>query len=186
MTRSSDVVNLDVEVVYNCNKFSVTVGPDLRAAKWRAGLFVMYVSGSEEFTVERSDGTSSCGFLLFPSENYMLTPPDGNGPGSANNWGSFQPATGVGGQNVMTVIRGNTRAYFNYFERVALDGGARTGPPIVYNLREPLYVSENGLICNDPPAELAQVGIADPVQVGMVAAPPSSRNLNRLVVDYNL
>lgn len=144
-----------------------------------------YVTANEDFVVERSDGNLACGFLLFPSENYAYTPPYGVGPGSDQNWTSYQPATGVGGQNVMTVIA-DGRAFFRVFETVALAGGVRAGGPITYALNDTLYVSENGLLCNDSTVELALAGVVTPVKVGIVSAVPSIRNDNRLGVDVRL
>lgn len=178
--------SLDVDLQYPGLRLPVTVGPTLRASLWRGGTFVTYVASPEgDFVVERSDGNSACGFLLFPSENYAYTPPYGIGPGSDQNWTSFQPATGVGGQNVMTIIADNTRAFFRVFETVALAGGVRAGGPITYALMDNLYVSENGLLCNDPPVQLALAGVATPVLIGIVSAVPSARNDNRLCVDIH-
>jgi len=176
---------LDVDLQFPGLRFSVTVGPILRANLWRGGTFVYYVTANEDFVVERSDGNLACGFLLFPSENYAYTPPYGVGPGSDQNWTSYQPATGVGGQNVMTVIA-DGRAFFRVFETVALAGGVRAGGPITYALNDTLYVSENGLLCNDSTVELALAGVVTPVKVGIVSAVPSIRNDNRLGVDVRL
>ena len=163
------------------------MGPLLRASLWRGGTFVTYVTSIEgDFVVEKSDGNTTCGFLLFPSENYAYTPPYSTGVGSDQNWTSYQPATGVGGQNVMTLVRDSTRAFFRVFETVALVGGIRAGGPITYSLMNTLYVSENGILCNDPPAELAMAGVTTPNAVGWVAAVPAPRNDNRLGVDVNL
>jgi hypothetical protein len=176
----------DVELMYPGLRLPVTVGPILRGDLWRGGTFVTYTTSNEgDFVVEKSDGNTSCGFLLFPSENYFYTPPYGNGPGSDQNWTSFQPATGIGGQNVMTIIADNTRAFFRVFETIALAGGVRAGGPITYSLMDNLYVSENGLLCNDPPVQLALVGITTPVFIGIVSAVPATRNDNRLGVDVH-
>jgi hypothetical protein len=178
--------SLDVEMLYNGNRYTVIVGPELRATKWRGGQFVQYVSSPEgDFVVEKSGGNVSCGFLLFPSENYALTQ-YGFVPGSVNNWGSFQPATGQGGQNAMVVIQGNSRCLFRIFETVSLDGGTRTGAPITYALNDTVYISENGLLCNDSAVALAAAGVTSPVAVGKVCLPPSSSNDNRLGIDYVL
>ena len=186
MSTISGTSSLDVDLMYPGLRLPVTVGPLLRAALWRGGTFVQYVTSSEgDFVVEKSDGNAACGFLLFPSENYAYTPPYGVGPGSDQNWTSFQPATGVGGQNVMTIIADNTRAFFRVFETVALNGGTRSGGPITYNLMDNLYVSENGLLCNDSTAELALAGVTTPVLAGIVSAVPSARNDNRLGVDIH-
>jgi hypothetical protein len=186
MATVTGISDLDVELQYPGLRLPVTAGPNLRESKWRGGVFVAYVTAAEDFVVEVSDGNTACGFLLFASENYLpFTPPSGTGVGSPDNWTSFQPATGVGGQNVVTIIADNTRAFFRVFETVALAGGVRAGGPITYNLMDDLYVSENGLLCNDPPAQLALAGIATPVLVGIVSAVPLPRNDNRLGVDVH-
>lgn len=179
MSTITGHVDADVELMYSALRLPVTAGPILRSTKWRGGQFVFYVNSPEgDFVVEASDGNAVAGFLLFPSENY--TPLS---PGSNNNWTSYQPATGMGGQNVVTIITDGTRAFFKVFETVALNGGVRNGGAITYSLNEPLYVSENGLLCNDSTVELGLAGIADPIQVGIVSATPRARNQNRLGVD---
>lgn len=186
MANITGTSSLDVELMYPGLRLPVTVGPTLRGDLWRGGTFVTYITSNEgDFVVEKSDGNTTCGFLLFPSENYFYTPPYGNGPGSDQNWTSFQPATGIGGQNVMTIIADNTRAFFRVFETIALAGGVRAGGPITYSLMDNLYVSENGLLCNDPPVQLALVGITTPVLIGIVSAVPATRNDNRLGVDVH-
>ncbi len=174
---------LDVELMFPGDRFPVTVGPLLRAAGWRGGRFVMYVAGNDDFIVEASDGTAAAGFILFQSENYDLAPPYGTGPGSPENWIAQQPRHGIGGQNVMTMINGGTRAFFRVYETVALAGGTRTGGAIAYNLNDDLKVSENGLLCNDADGQLALVGIASPIVVGIVSAVPAALNANRLCMD---
>jgi len=178
----------DVELMYSGLRLPVTAGPTLRQTKWRGGLWVTYITSTEgEFVVEVSNGNASCGFLLFPSERY--TPLTGStfGPafGSNDNWTSYQPATYVGGQNVVTMIADNTRAFFKMFETRALSGGTRSGGPITYSLMDDVKVSENGLLCNDSNAALALAGVATPVVVGIVSAVPSTRNANRLGVDVH-
>lgn len=186
MSTVTGTTDLDVELQYPSLRLPVTVGPLLRSSLWRGGTFVTYITSTEgDFVVEKSDGNTTCGFLLFPSENYAYSPPYGTGPGSDQNWTSFQPATGVGGQNVMTIIADNTRAFFRVFETVALAGGVRAGGPITYALMDTLYVSENGLLCNDPPAQLALVGIVTPIAIGIVSAVPAPRNDNRLGMDMH-
>jgi hypothetical protein len=140
----------------------------------------MYVASTEgDFVVEVSDGSNVAGFLLSPSENYSSL------IGSNQNWTGQQPATGVGGQNVVTMISDNTRAFFKVFETVALVGGTRTGGAITYTEQDALYVSENGYLCNDSIVELIAAGVASPVEVGLVSAVPADRNGNRLGVDIH-
>jgi hypothetical protein len=175
----------DVEVLFRGDSVQVTVGPELRLTGWRGGLWVQYVTGPQDFTVEVSDGNATCGFILFQSENYELIPPWGTGPGSPDNYTGQQPrATFAPG--VVTALSGGCRAYFKMFETVALNAGTRSGGPITYNLNDRLYVSENGYLCNDDPTELALVGITEPQAVGIVSAVPASRNGNRLGVDTRL
>jgi hypothetical protein len=138
----------------------------------------MYATGARPFTVEASDGTAVAGFLLFSSEGA-----DPSTVGGPSEFVSYQPATGVGGQNTMTMVNGGTRAYFKTFETQRLVAGARTGAAIVYALNDALKISENGLLTNDSDVDLAAVGIANPTVVGMVSAVPSSLNGNRLAGD---
>lgn len=185
LTNSDPSAELDVTLMIGGDKFSVIAGPDLRASGWRGGQYVLYVTNPQgDFVVEKSDGTAAGGFLLFQSEDYQpFPPPYGTGPGSPQNYTSFQFTDGVGGQNVLTMVLGNCRAYFKIYETISLVGGVRNGPPIVYTLNDYLKVSENGLLCNDSDAELALAGIPLPVVVGMVSAVPSARNQFRLGLD---
>lgn len=183
MATITGETNLDVELMYKALRLPVSVGPILRSTGWRGGQWVTYINSDEgDFVVEASDGTSAAGFLLFPSEDYRLTPPYGSFDGSALNWTSTQPMQGVGGQNVITMISGNSRFFCKVFETEALDGGARTGGSITYMLNQSLKISENGLLCNDSNAQLALVGIASPIAIGGVAAIPLARNGYRLGV----
>ena len=179
----------DVSLQFPGDRFPVVVGPNLRSSGWRGGLFVQYVTGDYDFTVEVSDGNATAGFLLFASENYDLSIQGGaflggDGVGSAANFISGQPATHVGGQNVVTMVSGGTRSMFKVYETVALNGaGNRAGGAITYTLGESLKISENGLLCNDSNVNLAAAGVATPIVVGIVSAVPSSANNNRLGVD---
>ena len=178
----------DVELMFPGDRFPVIAGPILRANGWRGGVFVTYVTGNEPFTVELSDsgsvavgGNGCTGFLLFQSEDYDLSRPYGNGPWSPENFTSQQPREGVGGQNVVTLVNGGTRAYFRMFETVGRFAPI-VGAPITYTLGEALFVSENGLLCN-------RAGMAgtpfDPnfIEVGICSAIPSAANANRLCMD---
>lgn len=174
----------DVELQFHGDRMPVVVGPVLRASRWRGGLWVMYVtSTTSDFTVEVSDGNEVAGFLLFPSENYTYALVGGDGVGSNANYTGGQPATGVGGQNVVTMCNGGTRAFFKVYETVALAGGTRSGGAITYALHDSLKISENGLLCNDSDVELALAGVTTPVIVGIVSAVPATRNGSRLGVD---
>jgi hypothetical protein len=173
----------DVELFFPGDRFPVVAGATLRSTGWRGGLWVMYATGDSDFTVEVSDGNSAAGFLLFASEDYSIIRPNGTGPGSPENWVSHQFLSGVGGQNVATMVNGGTRAFFKVYETVALSGGARTGGAITYTLGESLKVSENGLLCNDSDGELSTAGVTTPIVVGIVSAIPSSGNGDRLAMD---
>ena len=174
----------DVELMFPGDRFPVIAGPTLRANGWRGGIFVQYVAGTSDFTVEISDGNAATGFMLFQSENYDLTPPDGNGPGSPQNFLSQQFLNPTGGNNVVTIVNGGTRAFFRMFETVALNGaGARAGGAITYTLNEDLKISENGLLCNDSDVNLAAAGVTTPQVVGIVSAVPSTANGSRLCLD---
>lgn len=179
---ANDSEQHDVTTFSPGDRFSAICGPTMRRNKWRGGLWVMYVDSPEgDYVVEVSDGTASCGFMLFPSENYHIM-----GLGSNANWTSGQPATGIGGQNVMTVVSGGLRTLFKTYETRRLVAGSRVGAAITYTLAYPgnvLKVSENGLLCNDSNADLATVGVTAPVVVGIVSAVPSERNSNRLGAD---
>jgi hypothetical protein len=175
MQSSDDSAKLDVELMFPGDRFPVNAGPTLRADRWRGGIWVMFVTGDQDFTVELSDGTAVAGFLLFSSE--YADPSTVGGP---SDFVSYQPATGVGGQNTMTMVNGGTRAFFKLYETRRLVAGARTGVPIVYILNDDLKISENGLLTNDSDVDLATVGIANPTVVGMVSAVPSTRNGDRL------
>lgn len=186
---SNDTEKLDVELFFPGDRFPVIVGPLLRANRWRGGQFVMYVASDEgDFAVEASDGTMAAGFILFQSENYDISYADGgflggDNVGSNANYLGHQPATGIGGQNVVTLINGGTRAFFKMYETRRLVAGQRTGAIIIYTLHDDLKVSENGFLTNDSDVDLATVGIANPIVVGIVSAVPAARNFNRLCMD---
>lgn len=189
ITNSDPSAELDVTLMIGGDKISVVVGPLLRQTKWRGGQYVMYVTDplGGQFVVEKSDGTATLGFILFQSENYLpATPPYGIGPGSPQNYTSFQYTEGVGGQNVVTAVFGNARAFFKVYETRQLVGGVRNGPPAVYHLNDYLKISENGLLCNDSDVELALAGIPDPVVVGICSVVPSARSQFRLGIDQRL
>lgn len=180
----------DVDLMFPGDRFPVIAGPDLLASGWRGGIFVQYVAGGEDFTVEVSDGNAVAGFILFQSERYepLIPGSDGVSPnqvvGSPENWISRQFRAGQGGQNVATMVSGGTRAFFKVFETEALTGGGtRTGGPITYSPNDPLKVSENGLLCNDSDVNLAAAGVTTPSVVGIVSAVPSDQNGGRLCMD---
>ena len=86
----------------------------------------------------------------------------------------------------MTMIIDGVRAFFRVFETVALVGGVRAGGPITYSVMDRLFISENGLLCNDSTVELALAGVVTPNLVGIVSAVPSLRNDHRLGADIRI
>jgi hypothetical protein len=172
-----NVVNEDITVIRNGDKYRITVGPILRRSKWKAGIFVKYVedeTATDEYTVERSDGVDVAGFLLYGSEDY--TDPQIS---NYRNYTSYQNAgflANANGSAVLTLISGGGRFLFSEFETISLDaGGVRQGPPIVYRLNEKLKISENGLLCNDPDDRLLlATGGDETVVIGNVCKIPSS------------
>ena len=180
----------DVELMFPGDRFPVTVGSVLRSTGWRGGIFVQYSTGANQFTVELSDGNSVAGFLLYQSEYYSALQPGSFGAGaetlvgSPQNYISQQYKSPIGGNNVVTMVNGGTRAFFKAFETTALNGaGARSAGPITYNLNDPLKISENGLLCNDSDANLNAAGVTNPTQVGIVSAVPAEVNGFRLCAD---
>lgn len=180
----------DVELMFPGDRFPVWPGTNLLSTGWRGGLFVAYSLGAQDFTVEVSDGNTVAGFLLFQAEYYSQLQPGGFGAGvellvgSPENYLSHQFLSGTGGQNLITLVSGGTRAFFKAFETTALVGaGTRTGAAIAYGLNDSLKVSENGLLCNDSDANLNAAGVTNPNAVGIVSAVPSASNGNRLCMD---
>ena len=63
----------NLDIIRNGDRFAVTVGPILRRDRWKGGTWVKYVadqSNTDSFTVERSDGVYTCGFVIYGSEDY--------------------------------------------------------------------------------------------------------------------
>lgn len=171
----------DLVVMIGADTYPAKAGPGMRFTGWRGGHWVMYVLPTDDvddYVVEISDGTMACGFTTFPSEGYA----PGEEWGAVNNWTGEQLRTdqgSVGGASTITINASGGRYLFRVFETVAIGpGGARdgTGGNLVYTLNEDLKVSENGLLCNDPDARLALVGIAAPIAVGICSALPAARN----------
>lgn len=178
----------DVQTLFTGERAKVTAGPVLRRTRWVGGLFVQYatpVDQVNDFLVEQSFGQSSCGFFLSPSENYN----DPRGGAGVRNWTSMQPAnpeatTLASGASTQTINVGGGRFLFRHFERIALDaGGARVAGPAVYNLMDPLKISENGLLCNDPDAFLMLATGGFALRVGICCALPEYSQ-GRLGIDY--
>jgi len=169
----------NIDILKNGDKCPVTAGPILRRTKWKSGTWVKYVeneSPTDEFTVERSDGTEVCGFLLYGSEDYT-------DPRVSNyrNYTSIQSATqfaNANGTAVLTLISGGARVLFVEYESISLTvGGVREGDPITYSLNEKLKISENGLLCNDPNDRLLlATGGEEVLVVGIVCKVPSEQD----------
>lgn len=147
-------VETTLDVQKQGDRFQVAVGPILRNSRWVAGTWVMYVEGSEDFTVEKSDGIYACGFLLYGSENYSdpRTSTYRNYT-SYQNIGTYSEARGG---NVVTLVTGGGRFLFHEYEPYALNAQGVRDPntSISFTLNENLKISENGLLCNDPDARL--------------------------------
>ena len=64
----------DLAVLKMGDKLAATAGPLMRASGWRAGQWVRYVEPQvppvSEYTVEKSDGVTAAGILMYGSENY--------------------------------------------------------------------------------------------------------------------
>jgi hypothetical protein len=170
------------------DRFPVTPGPLLRAAKWTGGVWVQLVAPTDvnDWLVERSDGIRADGFMLWASANRFSSV----GDAGYRNWTSFQAddnnaSTVSSGAATTTMVAGGGRFMFRVFETIALTiGGVRAGGPAVYSLNDILKVSENGLLCNDPDANLlAATGGTAVVPVGMCSAAPNARSGDRLGLD---
>lgn len=178
----------DLVIFYRGDSMPVAVGPELRRTGWPGGQWVMFVppTGIDEFLVEASDGSNVCGCLLFPSENY--TP--GEMEGAQNNYTGQPHRTELGassGASTVSILMGSNRLLFKRFETEALDAdGDRVAGPITYELNKPLYISENGLLCNDDTDNLQAAGVATPQVVGICSAVPAARNNNRLGLDTRI
>jgi hypothetical protein len=171
----------DLYVIKIGDKLVSTVGPILRASGWRAGQWVRYVEPQvppvSEYTVEKSDGVTAAGILMYGSENYSNPRVS-----TYRNYTSYQNASSFmavsAGSSVVTVIMGGGRYLTSMYETVSLNGfGVRAGPPAVYTINENLKVSENGLLCNDPDALLLlATGGTEVLLVGLCSKIPSTRD----------
>ena len=146
-------------------------------------MYVENQSSSDSFTVERSDGVYTSGFLIYGSEDY-----DNARISNYRNYTSYQntsPIANALGTAVQTSVNGGGRFLFKQFETIALaPNGTRTGGPITYRLNEELKVSENGLLCNDDDANLlAATGGAKTLVVGICCLVPTTNN-PKLGLDY--
>jgi hypothetical protein len=165
----------------------VAVGPQLRYTGWTGGIFVKYIDpglNPSDWIVERTDGNGTCGFLAFPSENYNFPP-----AGATQNYTGIDLRTEQGsasGANTVALFVDCGRYLFTHYEKIALrPDGVRAGGPAIFHLNEYLYVSENGLLCNDPIPFLQAAGVANPCLVGLCSYVPAARNAFRLGIDYS-
>lgn len=183
MTILSNTVQRDVEMQLVGSALTCMAGPELRRAGWEGGIWVHFVDlpGEGDFVVERSNGNQAIGFALAESERYTRYFEQG----SPQNYTSYQVRLRSQGPNTIDIVFTGGSGFFRHYETVALAGGTRTGGAITYTLNETLYVSENGLFCNDSAVQLGLAGIPNPIPVGLVAALPMERNEYRLGVLIN-
>lgn len=155
---AADQTDDDVMVMKQGDKMTATAGPILRSTGWRGGQWIDYaavqVPPVSQFTVEKSGGIYTTGFILYGSENY-------NDPrfSTYRNYTSYQNKSDfvavASGASVVTLIVGGGRFLFRNYETIALDAfGVRDGGPEIYTINLPMKISENGLLCQDPDALL--------------------------------
>lgn len=180
MPSSSDEAE-DLYVHKAGDKLTATAGPLMRVSGWRAGQWVRYVEPQvptvSEYTVEKSDGVTAAGIILYGSENY--TNPRVS---TYRNYTSYQNASSFmavsAGSSVVTILVNGGRYTTLMYEQVSLNGlGVRSGPPAVYTINEFLKISENGLLCNDPDAQLLlATGGAEVITAGVCSRIPTTSN----------
>ena len=166
----------DIDVLKNGDRTPCTAGPIMRRTGWKGGTWVYYVPNDDkvsEFTVEKSDGRYVAGFVLYGSENYASARQS-----TYRNFTSYQNTgalASASGAAVLTLVNGGARILCKEFETVALAvNGQRNAGPITYNLNDPLKISENGLLCNDPDANLNAAIGANPTFVGICCKVPGT------------
>lgn len=175
-----------LDVLRHGDRYPVTIGPIMRSEKWKGGTFVRYIedeSDTDIFTVERSNGAECCGFVIYGSEDYTNARQS-----TYRNFTSYQNTSHLAnalGTAVVTVVAGGGRFLFKNFETVALlPNGTRAGGAITYKLNENLKISENGLLCNDPDANLlVATGATEVVLVGICCRVPTAKS-PKLGLDY--
>lgn len=167
----------DILTLTKVKGFAVQPGPVLRATGWRGGQWVQYIDNNppDEWIVEASEGRVASGYLADASEDYRR-----GSRGSELNYTSRQLLQGLVAP--ITMFAGHGRTLFKVFETVALTaGGVRSAGPITYTINDTLKVSENGLLCNDPDANLlAATGGSSVVTVGLCSLVPKASNNNHL------
>ena len=105
LTLNETPENLDI--IRNGDRFAVTIGPLLRRSKWKGGTWVKYVENeldTTSFTVEKSDGIYTCGFLIYGSEDY-----DNARVSNYRNFTSYQNTSSIApalGTATLTLVAG--------------------------------------------------------------------------------
>lgn len=187
MSTSLNLTSDDLDVLKAGDKLTATAGPLMRASGWVAGQFVRYVDPQvppvSEFTVEKSDGVTAGGFVIYGSENY--SDPRRS---TYRNYTSYQNASSfvavASGASVVTIMVNGGRHLFRNYETVALDAfGVRAGGPAVYSISQPLKISENGLLCQDPDALLLLATGGTDVLIAGVCCKVPTTNDPRLGLD---
>tara|TARA_B100000424_G_scaffold156512_1_gene119644 strand:- start:509 stop:1075 length:567 start_codon:yes stop_codon:yes gene_type:complete len=175
----------NLDIIRNGDRFAVTIGPILRSERWKGGTWVKYVadhSNTDSFTVERSDGVYSCGFVIYGSEDYTNARQS-----TYRNFTSYQNTSVMAnalGTATLTLVAGGGRFLFKDFEQFNLDGNGDRTVPATYQLNEELKVSENGLLCNDGDVRLlAKTGGAKTLIVGICCLVPTEQ-VPKLGLDY--
>ena len=165
----------DIDVLKNGDRTPCTAGPIMRSTGWKGGTWVYYVPNVDnvsEFTVEKSDGQYVAGFVMYGSENYAdARQSTYRNFTSYQNTGALASASGAA---VLTLVNGGARILFKEFEKFSIDGQGNRTVDANYQLNQPLKVSENGLLCNDPDGSLNAVGIANPTTVGICCKVPGT------------
>lgn len=172
----------EIQIILGGDTIPARVGPQLMASGWVPGVWVQAASqlDTDVFVIEKSDGNSALGFLTNGSENYGY-----RAVSTYYNYTSYQKIMpemlAASGAATVSVVFGGPIALFNNIEtRNLTGGGVRVGGAITWALNEPIYISENGLLCNDSEANLIAAGISSPINVGYVVASPSESTSWRL------
>ena len=103
----------NLDIIRNGDRFACTIGPILRSERWKGGTWVKYVadqSSTDSFTVERSDGVYTCGFVIYGSEDYTNARQS-----TYRNFTSYQntsPIANALGTATLTLVAGGGRFLF--------------------------------------------------------------------------